>query len=94
MNEKAKPFIKWVGGKTQLLNDIDNALPKNILCKDDVTYIEPFNINSVYASRMVHLNADKFHLGVTLSGWSFCFNLSVRSSQKGFPLQSLTQLAA
>ena len=42
MNEKAKPFIKWVGGKTQLLNDIDNALPKNILCKDDVTYIEPF----------------------------------------------------
>lgn len=36
----AKPFIKWVGGKTQLLTDINSALPKNI---DNITtYIEPF----------------------------------------------------
>lgn len=36
----AKPFIKWVGGKTQLLTDINNNLPKNI---DNITtYIEPF----------------------------------------------------
>ncbi len=35
-----KPFIKWVGGKTQLLTDIYNNLPEN---KDDITtYIEPF----------------------------------------------------
>lgn len=31
------------------------------------------------------------HLGVTLSGRAFRSNLFVRSSQKGFPLQSLTQ---
>ena len=35
-----KPFIKWVGGKTQLLNDIIVNLPKN---KSEITtYIEPF----------------------------------------------------
>ena len=35
-----KPFIKWVGGKTQLLNDIIINLPKN---KSEITtYIEPF----------------------------------------------------
>ena len=33
-------------------------------------------------------------LGVSLSGRAFRYNLFVRSSQKGFSLQSLTQLAA
>ena len=35
-----KPFIKWVGGKTQLLPDIINNLPDD---KSEITtYIEPF----------------------------------------------------
>lgn len=38
----AKPFIKWVGGKTQLLDDIQNALPQDICKRDSLTYIEPF----------------------------------------------------
>jgi len=37
----AKPFLKWAGGKSQLINDIEKALPRN-LTKDRFTYIEPF----------------------------------------------------
>lgn len=37
----AKPFLKWAGGKTQLINDIQKALPKNIY-SENFTYIEPF----------------------------------------------------
>lgn len=39
---EAKPFLKWAGGKTQLLKDIENALPKDIRKRNDFTYIEPF----------------------------------------------------
>ncbi len=40
-NKIAKPFLKWAGGKTQLINDIEKALPKNIY-DDKFIYIEPF----------------------------------------------------
>lgn len=39
---KAKPFVKWVGGKAQLLNDLDRYLPQDWLARPDITYIEPF----------------------------------------------------
>ena len=42
MNTKAKPFIKWVGGKGQLLEQLDVQLPANFENWDNVTYIEPF----------------------------------------------------
>jgi DNA adenine methylase len=38
----AKPFVKWVGGKTQLINDIEKLLPKDFSLQKDLTYIEPF----------------------------------------------------
>lgn len=38
----AKPFVKWVGGKTQLLSDIKRALPKNLYEIKELTYVEPF----------------------------------------------------
>ncbi len=40
-NRIAKPFLKWAGGKTQMLNDIKKALPKELI-KSKFTYIEPF----------------------------------------------------
>lgn len=42
MNEKkAKPFLKWAGGKTQLIDQIKEQLPNNIQTKK-FTFIEPF----------------------------------------------------
>lgn len=38
----AKPFIKWVGGKGQLLQQLEAKLPANFDLLNDVTYIEPF----------------------------------------------------
>ena len=39
--EQAKPFIKWVGGKGQLLPQLEKQLPDE-LYEEDFTYIEPF----------------------------------------------------
>ncbi len=41
INKIAKPFVKWAGGKTQLLNEIDNAIPDNFK-QERFKYIEPF----------------------------------------------------
>ena len=37
-----KPFIKWAGGRGQLLGQIDRRLPRDFEQWKDVTYIEPF----------------------------------------------------
>ena len=37
-----KPFIKWAGGKTQLLTQFENILPHNLEEAEHFTYIEPF----------------------------------------------------
>lgn len=37
-----KPFLKWAGGKSQLLPAIDMFLPHNINLQREITYIEPF----------------------------------------------------
>ena len=37
-----KPFVKWVGGKTQLLEDIKESLPRDFALRKNVTYVEPF----------------------------------------------------
>ena len=40
MKSSIKPFLKWAGGKTQLLDEIVSDLPENI--KDIKRYVEPF----------------------------------------------------
>lgn len=39
---KAKPFIKWVGGKGQLIEQLEALLPADFAEWENVTYIEPF----------------------------------------------------
>ena len=41
IDKSAKPFLKWAGGKTQLIKDIESTLPKDIY-SNKFTYIEPF----------------------------------------------------
>lgn len=40
--DKGKPFIKWVGGKGQLIEQLVASLPGDFGSWKDVTYIEPF----------------------------------------------------
>ncbi len=41
--QKAKPFLKWAGGKTQLLNELCSRLPKSVIERHEIQrYIEPF----------------------------------------------------
>ena len=41
MSTEAKPFLKWAGGKGQLLSQLDEHLPEE-LQGQEFTYIEPF----------------------------------------------------
>ena len=39
---KAKPFVKWAGGKGQLVEQLDALLPKNFQNQKGITYVELF----------------------------------------------------
>lgn len=41
MNTEAKPFVKWAGGKGQLISQLEHHLPRD-LKEQEFTYIEPF----------------------------------------------------
>ena len=41
LHKGAKPFVKWAGGKTQLLSDIESLLPTDFHNRN-ITYVEPF----------------------------------------------------
>jgi DNA adenine methylase len=43
VNSKARPFLKWVGGKTQLIPELEKRLPSTILDEGVISrYVEPF----------------------------------------------------
>lgn len=42
MKSKAKPFLKWAGGKSQLLPKLDNLYPHSLRMGQIDNYIEPF----------------------------------------------------
>ncbi|MCR4944739.1 MAG: DNA adenine methylase [Clostridium sp.] len=41
-NIKAKPFLKWAGGKAKLIPDIESRYPEKLKNQSINTYIEPF----------------------------------------------------
>ena len=41
-NKKPYPFVKWAGGKRQLLPEINKNLPKELLNNEIEKYVEPF----------------------------------------------------
>lgn len=41
-NNSAKPFVKWAGGKGNLLYSLESQLPNDFDSHEKVTYIEPF----------------------------------------------------
>lgn len=41
IDKVAKPFLKWAGGKTQLITEIEKSLPYEVT-NENFTYIEPF----------------------------------------------------
>lgn len=50
MTIKAKPFIKWVGGKTQLIESIEKALPEKFAEIKNVTYISRLLVEELFYS--------------------------------------------
>ena len=52
-NDEVKPFLKWAGGKRQLLPELDKLLPDSY-----VKYIEPF----LGGGAMFFISSQKFHI--------------------------------
>lgn len=42
MGIEIKPFVKWAGGKGQLLKTLDSQLPRDFEQQESITYVEPF----------------------------------------------------
>lgn len=58
---KAKPFIKWVGGKSQLIEQLEALLPADFDKKDNITYIEPFVGGGAMLFHMLHTHRNIKH---------------------------------
>lgn len=80
----AKPFIKWVGGKTQLLNEILSCLPEKIS-----TYYEPFIGGGALFFRLA--NEGRFERAV-INDWNFEL-VTVYQVIQDFPGDMMGQLA-
>ena len=61
---QSKPFLKWAGGKTQLLNAITDRLPKYIFSSFQIDrYIEPFiGSGAVFFFLKKHFHINKSYL--------------------------------
>ena len=61
-NDQIRPFLKWVGGKTKLLSEIENKLP-NELKNKKFNYVEPFlGGGAVFFHLIKKFNIEKAYL--------------------------------
>ena len=61
-NKQVKPFLKWVGGKTKLLSELEKNLPKK-LTKRSFNYVEPFlGGGAVFFHLVQKFNIEKAYL--------------------------------
>jgi DNA adenine methylase len=51
----AKPFLKWAGGKSQLLPQIQRHLPPELNEGKIETYVEPFIVGGCFLSFEQHI---------------------------------------
>ena len=59
----ARPFLKWAGGKTQLLPEIDKRLPLELKKGELNAYIEPFlGAGAVFFHVAQHYPVNKYYL--------------------------------
>lgn len=84
----AKPFLKWAGGKTQLIGEIEKALPESVY-KSKFTYIEPFvgsgavlfwmlnNFQNLKKAVINDINADLINTYRIIAANPNCFYLGV-----------------
>ena len=55
----AKPFIKWAGGKRQLIAEIANRFPKALIEGESFTYVEPFVGSGAVLFHVLNTYGDK-----------------------------------
>ena len=61
-NKQVKPFLKWVGGKTKLLSELEKNLPKKLINKK-FNYVEPFlGGGAVFFHLVQKFNIEKAYL--------------------------------
>ncbi|QNL21093.1 Dam family site-specific DNA-(adenine-N6)-methyltransferase [Hyphobacterium sp. CCMP332] len=62
--KQLKPFLKWAGGKTQLLNDINKSIPERILNSKKFVFIEPFVGSGAVLFHMLNSMSSKIEKAV------------------------------
>lgn len=80
-----KPFLKWAGGKTQLLNEIKKRLPADL--SSDYKYFEPFvGGGAVFFELISKYNFHYAYLGDTNKDLILTYNVIKRAPEKLLPV--------